>query len=221
TLDVVTPTPGQAERKVGWSTFSPDGNLLLVSEKGILRLLETATGEPVGPNDGIVPLPPGNLANMPDWSGLGDKVAFAMTSKDKVGNKDIEAASIAVIDYDNGAWGEVAVLVASEGGVDNNFFPAWSPDSAWIAYVNAQQKSKDAVTASVRLVSADGSASRELTRLNERVKVTRCRAGRPARSPEPSGWRSRACARTRRYVHRMTKRIRFGLRRSTRPRAET
>ena len=170
TLEVVTPTPGQAERKVGWSTFSPDGNLLLVSEKGILRLLETATGEPVGPNDGIVPLPPGTLANMPDWSGLGDKVAFAIT-EGRVGNKEIEAASIAVIDYDDGAWGGVEVLVASEGGMDNNFFPAWSPDSAWIAYVNAQQKSKDAVTATVRLVSADGSTSRELTRLNERVNA--------------------------------------------------
>jgi hypothetical protein len=170
TLDVLTPTPGQAERKVGWSTFSPDGNLLLVSEKGILRLLETATGEPVGPNDGIVPLPPGKLANMPDWSGLGDKVAFAIT-EGRVGNKEIEAASIAVIDYDNGAWGEVAVLVPSQGGDDNNFFPAWSPDSAWIAYVNAQQKSKDAVTATIRLVSAAGSISRELSRLNERVNA--------------------------------------------------
>jgi len=171
TLDVLTPTPGQAERKVGWSTFSPDGELLLVSEKGVLRLLETATGEPVGDNEGLVPLPEGKKANMPDWSGLGDKVAFAMTSKDKVGNKDIEAASIAVIDYANGAWGAVDVLVESQGGDDNNFFPAWSPDSAWIAYVNAQQKSKDAVTATIRLVSADGGTSRELTRLNGRVNA--------------------------------------------------
>jgi hypothetical protein len=145
----------------------PDAELLLVSEKGVLRLLETATGEPVGDNDGIVPLD-GKLANMPDWSPLGDKVAFAIT-EGKVGNKEIEAASIAVIDYDNGAWGKVEVLVPSQGGADNNFFPAWSPDSAWIAYVNAQQKSKDAVTATIRLVSADGRASRDLTRLNERV----------------------------------------------------
>ena len=94
-----------------------------------------------------------------------------MTSKDKVGNKDIEAASIAVIDYDDGAWGDVEVLVASQGGDDNNFFPAWSPDSAWIAYVNAQQKSKDAVTATIRLVSADGSIYRELSRLNGRVNA--------------------------------------------------
>ena len=167
-FDVLVPQPTQEERKVGWSTFSPDAELLLVSERGVLRLLETATGEPVGDNDGIVPLPAGKLGNMPDWSPLGDKVAFAIT-EGRVGNKEIEAASIAVIDYDNGAWGGVSVLVESQGGEDNNFFPAWSPDSAWIAYVNAQQKSKDAVTATIRLVSADGSVSRELTRLNERV----------------------------------------------------
>ncbi len=168
TFDVLVPQPTQAERKVGWSTFSPDGELLLVSEKGVLRLLESETGQPVGDNDGIVPLPAGKKANMPDWSALGDKVAFAMT-EGRVGNKEIEAASIAVIDYDAGAWGEVTVLVESRGGEDNNFFPAWSPDSAWIAYVNAQQKSKDAVTATIRLVPAEGGVSQELTRLNERV----------------------------------------------------
>jgi hypothetical protein len=169
-LDVLVPTPEQEVRKVGWSTFSPDGELLLVAENGVLRLLASDTGEPVGANDGVVPLPAGQKANMPDWSGLGHQVAFAMTAG-KVGNKDLEAASIAVIDYDDGAWGDVTVLVESQGDPDNNFFPAWSPDSAWIAYVNAQQKSKDAVTATIRMISADGSTSRELTRLNERVNA--------------------------------------------------
>ena len=169
-FDVLVPKPAQEERKVGWSTFSPDGELLLFSEKGVLRLLETETGEPVGDNDGLVPLPAGQKANIPDWSALGDKVAFAMTAG-RVGNKEIEAASIAVIDYDNGDWGEVTVLVPPEHEFDNNFFPAWSPDSAWIAYVNAQGKSKDAVTATIRMISADGASSRELTRLNERVNA--------------------------------------------------
>ncbi len=168
TFDVSIPQPAQAQRKVGWTTFSPDGELLLVSEQGVLRLLDADTGEPVGDGEGVVPLPPGTEANMPDWSGLGDKVAFALT-EGSAGNKEIESASIAVIDYDDGAWGDVTVLVPSQGGDDNNFFPAWSPDSAWIAYVNAQQKSKDAVTATIRLISAAGGAPRELTRLNERV----------------------------------------------------
>jgi dipeptidyl aminopeptidase/acylaminoacyl peptidase len=168
TLDVLVPQPAQDERKVGWSTFSPDGALLLVSEQGVLRLLDASTGEPVGDDEGVVPLPIGTQASMPDWSGLGDKVAFAIT-EGSVGNKDIEAASIATMDYEKGTWGQVRVLVQSQGNEDNNFFPAWSPDSEWIAYVNAQQKSKDAATATIRLIAAAGGTPRTLVRLNERV----------------------------------------------------
>ena len=168
TLDVLVPQPEQDERKVGWSTFSPDGELLLIADSGVLRLLDASTGEPVGNDEGVVPLPADMQASTPDWSGLGDKVAFAMT-EGSVGNKSIEAASIATIDYDGGAWGEVRVLVQSQGDEDNNFFPAWSPDSRWIAYVNAQDKSKDAVTATIRLIEAAGGTPRTLVRLNERV----------------------------------------------------
>jgi len=106
-------------------------------------------------------------ANMPDWSALGDKVAFALGTR--AGTKDIEKASIAVIPYRDGQWGEVEILVPSAGENDNNFFPAWSPDSRFIAYVNASQKSKDATSASLRLISADGGDPILLTRLNERV----------------------------------------------------
>jgi hypothetical protein len=52
---------------------------------------------------------------------------------------------------------------------DNNFFPVWSPDSKWIAYVNALGKSKDALTATLRLVDPAGGAPIDMTRLNERV----------------------------------------------------
>ena len=53
----------------------------------------------------------------------------------------------------------MTVWVESQGEPDDNFFPAWSPDSAWIAYVNAPHKSKDAVTATIRMVSAEWSTS--------------------------------------------------------------
>ncbi len=44
------------------------------------------------------------------------------------------------------------MIVPSAGAADNNFFPVFSPGSKWIAYVNATTKSKDAVTATLRLV---------------------------------------------------------------------
>ncbi len=166
-LGKLLPTTDDPGMKTGWTTFSPDATKLLVAADGQMKLIDVETGEPIGDNDGIVPLPDGMKANMPDWSGLGDKVAFALGPR--AGTKDIEQASIATISYEDGVWGEVEILVASAGGDDNNFFPAWSPDSRWIAYVNAQQKSKDAVTAVVKLVSADGGTPIDLVRLNERV----------------------------------------------------
>lgn len=57
----------------------------------------------------------------------------------------------------------------STGDTDNNFFPVFSPDSKWIAYVNASTSSKDANTARLRLVSSAGGSPVELVRLNGRV----------------------------------------------------
>ncbi len=166
-LGKLVPLGDERGRKSGWTTFSPDATQLLVAADGKMVLLDVATGEPIGENDGEVQLPEGAKANMPDWNGLGDKVVFAMSSK--AGTKDIEKASIAVMSYADGAFSDIEVLVESAGGDDNNFFPTWSPDSRYVAYVNAQQKSKDAATAILRMVSADGGAPVELARLNGRV----------------------------------------------------
>jgi hypothetical protein len=124
-----------------WSTFSPDGNLLLVSEKGILRLLETATGEPVGPNDGIVPLPAGKLANMPDWSGLGDKVAFAIT-EGRVGNSSVFASTSA-------ATASITIVTASPTEPD-----AASAGPLRSATMASTTTETDSLTGRIRLVSS-------------------------------------------------------------------
>ena len=163
----LVPTGTQAARSSGWTTFSPDGELLLVASGGTLTLIDSDTGEPVGANKGIVPLPAGQLATHPDWSALGDKVAVALAPK--VGNKDVQGASIAVLPYSNGTWGAAQVIVKSATKVDNNYFPVWSPDSRYIAYVNSQGSSKDAQTARLRLLDVSDNSTKELVRLNERV----------------------------------------------------
>jgi hypothetical protein len=150
-----------------WTTFSPDGEMLLVAANGILTLIDSDTGEPLGPDAGVVPLPQGTVATHPDWSALGDRVAITLGTRG--GNKEVEGGSIALLPYDNGAWGEPEIIVPNGGGEDNNFFPVFSPDSKYIAYVNSIGKSKDAVTATLRLVDANGGDPIILTRLNERV----------------------------------------------------
>jgi hypothetical protein len=176
--DALVPATGNPTRDSGWTTFSPDGKLLLVASKGVLTLIDSDTGAPVGPNNGIVPLG-GKLATHPDWSALGDKVVVSLATK--AGNKDMEGGSIAIIPYNNGAWGDPTIIVASNGpadagkpgpggkGADNNFFPVFSPDSKWIAYVNAQGSSKDEVTAVLKLVPSTGGTPIEMARLNHRV----------------------------------------------------
>jgi WD40-like Beta Propeller Repeat len=150
-----------------WTTFSPDGEMLLVAAAGILTLIDSDTGAPIGENSGVVPIPEGSFATHPDWAALGDRVAVTLGTSG--GNKEVEGGSIALLPYNDGAWGEPEILVASTGLEDNNFFPVWSPDSRWIAYANAAGKSKDAISATLRLISADGGAPILMPRVNERV----------------------------------------------------
>lgn len=163
----ILPATVGLERASAWTTFSPDGKMLLVAASGVLTLIDADTGAPIGPNNGVVPLPQGKFGTNPDWSALGDKVVIALGTKG--GNKEIEGAEIVVLPYTNGAWGAPQTIVPRGAGTDNNFFPVWSPDSKWIAYVNAQGKSKDAASATLRLVPAAGGTPITLARLNGRV----------------------------------------------------
>ena len=164
--ETLVPSDG-SERKSAWTTFSPDGELLLVAADGILTLIDSDTGETVGDSGGLVPLPDGKVATHPDWSALGEYVAITLGTRG--GNKEVEGGEIAILPYNEGAWGEPEILVPNAGGEDNNFFPVWSPDSAHIAFVNATGKSKDALSATLRLVSVGDGTVTDLVRLNERV----------------------------------------------------
>jgi hypothetical protein len=171
--DVIVPpgvTPdGKGDKGMpsAWTTFSPDGEMLLVAASGKLTLIDSDTGETIGDDAGVVPIPTDTVATHPDWSALGDRVVITLGTNG--GNKEVEGGSIAILPYDNGVWGEPEIIVESSGADDNNFFPVWSPDSRHIAYVNAAGKSKDAVTATLRLVSPDGGDPVIMTRINERV----------------------------------------------------
>jgi hypothetical protein len=159
--------PAMPAMPSAWTTFSPDGEMLLVAANGILTLIDSDTGAPIGPDSGVVPIPDGTIATHPDWSALGDRVVITLGASG--GNKEVEGGSIAILPYDAGTWGAPEVVVASSGTNDNNFFPVWSPDSKWIAYVNAVGKSKDALTATLRLIDPAVGTPIELTRLNQRV----------------------------------------------------
>src|SRR5688572_25133671 len=60
---------GEKGMPSAWTTFSPDGEMLLVAANGIMTLIDSDTGEPIGDDAGVVPIPEGTVATHPDWSG--------------------------------------------------------------------------------------------------------------------------------------------------------
>lgn len=151
----------------GWTTFSPDGTRLLLAHRGALQLVDADSGAPVGPNGGAVPTG-GALVTHPDWSPLGDSVAVAVCTRAS-DNRSVEGCGIGHMRYSASGWGPIEMLVPAAGAGDNNFFPRYSPDGAWLVYVHATGKSKDQPTAELRLIPAAGGAARTLTRANRRV----------------------------------------------------
>jgi hypothetical protein len=162
------PMPGTTDGMASaWTTFSPDGQMLLVAANGVLTLIDADTGRTIGNDAGVVPIPAATVATHPDWAATGDRVAITLGTKG--GNKEVEGGSIAILSYDQGSWGEAEVVVPSQGATDNNFFPVWSPDSKYLAFVHAEAKSKDALSAELRLFDVSRGDVISMLRLNQRV----------------------------------------------------
>jgi hypothetical protein len=151
----------------GWGTFNPGATRLLYANRGLLRVLDAETGADLGP----VPLPAGRFATHPDWSPDGRYVVVAYATR-APSNKQVRGSSLARIPVNlDGTFGTPEILVPSTGDNDTIYFPSYSPDSRWIAFVRAVGSSKDNVTARLYLIASDGSSPPiELTMLNQRVR---------------------------------------------------
>ncbi|MDQ3370697.1 MAG: hypothetical protein M3680_35215 [Myxococcota bacterium] len=166
-LEDATPLLTTPLRPMGWATFSPTAELLVVADRGVLTLRDAVTGEPLGPNGGRVPLP--RKASHPDWSPDGKHLVVTLTND--VTNLDVGSGSIARIAFVAGAWGATEVLVAGSP-TSNNYFPRYSPDGRYIAYVNAAGPSRGAPTAELRLIRDDGGVHIPLAIASHRVGTT-------------------------------------------------
>jgi hypothetical protein len=156
-----------ARLPMGWASYSPDGTRLVVANNGVLTLYDAATGKPVGAGGGRVPLPPMKFATHPDWSPDGAYVAVALTSVMPT-NMDVASASIARIPFRADTWGMPETLVAATG-TDNDYFPRYSPDGAFLAYVHATEAAHGAKSAELILIGASGGKSIPLAIASHRV----------------------------------------------------
>jgi hypothetical protein len=153
---------------MGWATWSPSGDRLLVAARGVLTLYDP-TGTPVG---GAVPLPTGVLATHPDWSPDGSAVVVALVTTIDPMDMDVKGGSIAVLPYAADVWGAPQTVVTSSADNDNNFFPRWSPDGSAIAYVHAASSSRSAMSAELRVIAAAGGTPIPLRLASHRVGFT-------------------------------------------------
>jgi hypothetical protein len=138
----------------GWSTFSPDGTMVLVAGSGALELRDTQTGMPIG-SDGKIALPVGHYATHPDWSPDGTSVAIAYTTSQPT-DVSVIGASIALLPYKGGGTFGTPITLVAAVGLDNNYFPRYSPDGGFIAYVHATEASEGATSAELWLVPSSG-----------------------------------------------------------------
>lgn len=155
---VIPPTPA---RPMGWASYSPEGDRLVVADDGVLTEYDARTGAVIGP----VPLPASRYATHPDWSPDGMYLAVALTNQ-APNYLDVRGASIARIPHNGGAWGPPEILVTGSS-TNNNYFPRWSPDGSQIAFVHATGASEGNESAELALIARAGGAPRPLHVANQ------------------------------------------------------
>lgn len=136
-------------------SFNPTATQMVSSNGISLVLRDAKTGAAI--TDPLVA-----SGALPDWSPDGKKIVYAHPGTAVpcfggfCGATGVDKAFLEVITFDGTKWGGAKSLVAYAG--QNNFYPAYSPDGAWVVFNRSPSdaNSYDAKDARVYLVSSDG-----------------------------------------------------------------
>jgi WD40-like Beta Propeller Repeat len=169
TRPTVVPDASGAGIPSRFTALNSNGSRVLLTTYGQIRVLDTATGQPVDVGDPTSLLPHSKLVTHPEWSPTGTRVAFTMYTGlvyDKNGAvtrtvadtrpSDGEIVTMA-FDPVTGHLGDLRVIVPMASDGLFHFYPTWSPDERWLVFASGPLgvSAYAAPDARLRLASAD------------------------------------------------------------------
>lgn len=148
-----------------FKAFSPDGSRLLTTYNGALLLYDGLTGALISE------VATGGTATHVDWSPDGGAVALTLTTEHAL-DWSSTGDRIAVMDYlGDDQFGAPVTLYTPPAGM-NAYYPAWSPDGAWIAFNTSTGDTYDDEDAALHVLSADGAVMIPLEAANQVGGIT-------------------------------------------------
>lgn len=148
-----------------FKAWSPDGNWLVVTHQGGLHLYDGNTFQY------IAEIAVEGFATQPDWSPDGTQLAFVI-AQDYHGDSSFSNGAIAVMDWiGKGQFGPATVLWDAPDPY-NAYYPAWSPDSRWIAFDQSTEDSYDDADATLWVIPREGGTPVELAAANLATGMT-------------------------------------------------
>ncbi len=149
-IDVATRTPAIAAGQQFWNfaTFTPDATQLLVARQGALQLRDPATGVVA------TTVPTSGWSTHPDIAPDGDRIVYVRPTA-VTNDWTFTGGAIVTQTWDGAAtFGGEQPLVAA---TDNNYYPSFSPDGAWVLFNRSTQDAYDDPSAELWVVATDGS----------------------------------------------------------------
>lgn len=146
--------------------LNTDGSLAVVNNWPALELWDARTGDKLQSIEHDDAMFQGYyMGILPEWSPDGSRITVTLTKAESSWDFFTDNGTIGVLEFDKGARrftsGRVLVRNANNDGT-YHFYPTWSPDGKWIAFVSAPKPVQSGESSSgnrntiLRLVSTEG-----------------------------------------------------------------